>query len=397
MIFIQPFITALFFSSFIYIEYFNISNQLLITVFALLSFYLLLTIPKKELFISGFLISILWFWWLGYSFIHYDLGYLIPLVIIGIGLIYGLLFYLAGIFNNLYYRAFYLFLLTFIYPFGFNWLQLELIFLNSYIGTSKLDFAFVLISLIILIKLNNNKRYLAIVPLLFTLNYQTNTITTPNIKIEMADINIPQEVKWDKKYKESIIKQNLNAINKAIENQANLVILPETTFPLLLNTNNYLMKLLKNESHKISIITGSLHKENNQYHNSTYLFQDGKVQIAHKVILIPFGEAVPLPQILRDLINDTFYNGATDYESAKSPTDFDIEGIKFRNAICYEATTSKIYKNLKSDYMIAISNNAWFVPSIQPTLQNLLLKYYAKKYNVKIFSVTNMSDNKIIN
>ena len=28
--------------------------------------------------------------------------------------------------------------------------------------------------------------------------------------------------------------------------------------------------------------------------------------------------------------------------------------------------------------MIVISNNAWFIPSIEPTLQHLLLKYYSK-------------------
>jgi len=63
--------------------------------------------------------------------------------------------------------------------------------------------------------------------------------------------------------------------------------------------------------------------------------------------------------------------------------------VKFRNAICYEATTNKIFNNLDTKYMIAISNNAWFSPSIQPTLQKLLFKYYENKYNVKIFSVTN--------
>ena len=103
-----------------------------------------------------------------------------------------------------------------------------------------------------------------------------------------------------------------------------------------------------------------------------------------------------LPHCSKHIINNTFFNGAQDYKASPDATDFIIKGIKFRNAICYEATTDKIFDNLNSKYMIAISNNAWFVPSIQPTLQNLLLKYYAKKYNVKIFSITNMSENKII-
>ena len=45
--------------------------------------------------------------------------------------------------------------------------------------------------------------------------------------------------------------------------------------------------------------------------------------------------------------------------------------------------------------MIMISNNAWFTPSIEPTLQHLLLKYYSKKYGVTIFHVVNGSENRI--
>ena len=69
-------------------------------------------------------------------------------------------------------------------------------------------------------------------------------------------------------------------------------------------------------------------------------------------------------------------------------TDFIIKGIKFRNAICYEATCNEIYSG-DVEFVIAISNNAWFRPSIEPTLQRLLLKFYAKKYNIVIYHTTN--------
>ncbi len=394
---LKPIITALLFSSFIYLEYLNLSYKIPNTIFALLSFYLLLTINKKELFFSGFLIGIFWFWWIGYSFVYYDLNYLIPFVLFGIGLIYGILFYIAGIVNNLYFRAFYFFILTFIYPFGFNWMQLELPFINSLLGTSKLDFTFILISIILIIKLQNYKRFFAIIPLIFALNINKQDIKSPNLKISLANINVSQEHKWDKKYLQEIINQNLNAIDKSIRDKDNIIILPETAFPLVLNKNKLLISKLKEKSKEISIVVGSLYFEEKFYHNSTYFFENGKIRVAHKVVLIPFGEAVPLPQLFRDMINNTFYDGAKDYEASPNATDFIIKGTKFRNAICYEATTNKIFEDLDTNYMIAISNNAWFTPSIQPTLQNLLLKYYAKKYNVKIFSCTNMSENKIIN
>ena len=99
---------------------------------------------------------------------------------------------------------------------------------------------------------------------------------------------------------------------------------------------------------------------------------------------------------MKIIINNIFYEGASDYSKALAPTDFIIKGEKFRNAICYEATTDKIFENLNdTKYMIAISNNAWFIPSIEPTLQDLLLKYYSKKYGVMIFHMVNGSPNKI--
>jgi apolipoprotein N-acyltransferase len=396
IIILKSITTAILFSSFIYLDYFDISNKFIITIFALFSYYLLLTIDKKELFLSGFLISFLWFWWVGYSFLYYDLGYLIPLVLVAIGFIYGGLFYLVGIYNNTYTKAIGFFILSFIYPFGFNYFQLELPFVNSFLGTSKIDFALILLSIVLIIKLQNFKKYIAILPLIFALNLQNIPITPPDIKIKLAKTDIPQDKKWDKNYQTKIKKENFRLIDDAIKQNYDLVILPETTFPLLLNKDKVLLQKLKNKSKKISIILGSLHKKDNNYHNSTYFFDNKKLQIAHKIVLIPFGEAVPLPEILKNIINNTFYNGAKDYKPALKPTDFSIKNIKFRNAICYEATSDKIYKNLQDRYIIAISNNAWFVPSIQPTLQNLLLKYYAKKYNVKIFSATNMGINKVI-
>jgi len=389
MYFFRPFFTSILFSSFIYLEYFDISNKFLNTVVALFSFLLLLIMQKKEMFIAGFFIAIWWFWWIGYSFVYYDLNYFIPLVIFGIGLIYGGLFYFTSIFNNIYLRALALFGLSFIYPFGFNWLQIELPFINSYFNTSKIDFILILTALIIVIKGKKYIKYSAIVPLIFTLNYSKNTINTPNIKIFMANTSIPQDIKWNKKYLTQIININFKIIDKAIKQKYDLIILPESSFPLLLNKNERLLKTLRLKSKNISIVLGSLYKEKNSFYNSTYLFQNGNMQVAHKVVLIPFGEAVPLPEKLKNFINDTFYNKAKDYQCAKTPTDFNIKGITFRNAICYEATTDEIFKDLAGNYLIAISNNAWFTPSIQPTLQKLLLKYYSNKYHVKIFSVVN--------
>jgi len=212
----------------------------------------------------------------------------------------------------------------------------------------------------------------------------------------MPEYNLNQDEKWDRKYLNKIVDTNIQNIDYAILNNYDLVILPETAFPILLNKQENLLAVLKEKSKDITIVTGALSLDKNQYLNSTYMFKNQKLSIANKVVLVPFGEKIPLPKVLVDLINKYFFGGASDYTSALMPTDFNIKGTIFRNAICYEATTHKVYENMKSPYVIATSNNAWFTPSIEPTLQKLLLKYYAQKHNLYIYHSTNKSQNMII-
>ena len=142
-------------------------------------------------------------------------------------------------------------------------------------------------------------------------------IAKPPLKIYMNSTNVDQEKKWDKRYKEDILTQNLKTVDDAIKAKYDLIVFPETAFPLVLNENSFVKELLLERSNHIAIITGALNKYDGMYYNSSYLFNKGKMQIANKVVLVPFGEAVPLPEKLRDIINDTFYDGAKDYETAK--------------------------------------------------------------------------------
>jgi apolipoprotein N-acyltransferase len=359
-ILIKGFTTALLFSAFIYFEHFDLTNIFFNTIFITFAYILIITIDKKSLFFAGFFTGILWFWWVSMSFTYYDLIYLMPFIILLFGIVYGVLFYLTAIIDKIVIRAILFYLLVFIEPFGFNWFKPDLPLINTYYNT-----------------------------------YNSN-VTKPNIKIYMPQYNTNQNLKWEKEYKTKLIEENLQNIDYAIKNKYDLIILPETTFPLALNMEYELLEILQEKSRNISIITGALSYSDEQFLNSTYLFQNGEYKIANKVVLVPFGEATPLPQFLVDFINNTFFDGASDYTNASEPTTFEIEGIKFRNAICYEATSDDVYKQLDTKFVIATSNNAWFTPSIEPTLQKLLLKYYAKKYNLIIYHSVNGSKNEII-
>jgi len=393
--FLYGILTAILFSSFIYFEYFGLTSKLLNTIFGIGSLALFLYAPKKSILIAGFGIGILWFYWIGYSFKYYGVSYVEPFVTFGFGIIYMLFFGVLAISDKIYIRAFLLFALSFFEPFHFDWMKIELLFTESYIGVFKYQLALVLIALTLPKYIKNSFKFSPLLLILFAFDFQQNIIKEAPLKIKLIQTNIKQEEKWKPSQLTPTVKLVYNEIQKAIDEKYDIVVLPESVFPLYMNKNPLLMEQLLLISHKISIVAGSLLYEDNQSYNVTYLFQDGEYKVAKKLVLVPFGEYIPLPKFAQKFINDTFFAGASDFKTATNPTDFMIKGVKFRNAICYEATCDEIYQG-DVKYVIAISNNAWFSPSIEPTLQKLLLLYYAKKYNVVIYHSANYKGTGII-
>lgn len=381
-------LTALFFSAFIYFAHYDMTNKLLNTLFGLLALALFLYIPKKSILVAGFFIGLLWFYWIGYSFEYQGVGYMTPIITVAFGFVY-LLFFLPLYFTNrAYIRAILLFGLSFLEPFNWNWLQIELIFIESHLGVLKWQLAIILLSLSLPSLLSKKYKYLPLLLLLLAFNYGYAEQKDAPLKIKLVTTDIKQEYKWTREALKPTLNMLFEEIQIAIDEGYDLVVFPESVFPLYMNKNPALIEQLLVASQDIAIVAGSLLIEDAKNYNVTYLFSDAEYTVAKKLVLVPFGEYIPLPAFASNFINKTFFSGASDFVTADEPTDFIIKGVKFRNAICYEATCQELYEG-DVKFMIATSNNAWFTPSIEPTLQNLLLKYYARKNGVTIYHSAN--------
>jgi apolipoprotein N-acyltransferase len=382
-------LAALLFSAFIYLDEFGFTIKLANTLLGIAAIASLLYIPRRSVLIAGFFIGLFWFYWIAYSFKYQGVDYMEPFITLGFGIIYLLFFAPLALTNKPYIRALLLFGLSFVAPFGWNWLKPELLFVESYIGIYKYQFAIVLAALSLPALIHDKKyRFAPLVLLIAALNFGYPPQKDAPLKIKLVQTHIPQEKKWTREQLYPTVSLIFSKIQKATREGYDVVVLPESVFPLFLNKEPRLIATLKKASHKIAIVTGALLLEDGKHYNVAYKFENGNYTIAKKLVLVPFGEYIPLPKFARKFINDTFFSGASDFVTAKAPTDFIIKGVKFRNAICYEATTDAIYEN-HPKYVIAISNNAWFTPSIEPTLQNLLLRYFARKYGVTIYHATN--------
>ncbi len=388
-------IVAVLFSLSLYLEYFGYTLNVLNSLAAISVFYLLLHVNRRTLIFSGFFIGLLWFYWIGFSFQYYNVAWMTPIVSLGFGVVYALFFGIISLSRHVVVRALIIMALTFAEPFDFNWMQFELLFVNSYFGIFKWQFALILTALVLFSMCKTPWKYTALLLLLAALSWHHPDKTLPNLNIKLVSMDLPQELKWQPYMREQILTYNFNAITDAIANHYDVVVLSESAFPLFLNHEPQLVEKLKHYAQNIVIVTGALEEVNHHNYNVTYIFNQSDVTIAKKMVLVPFGEYIPLPKFMREYVNKTFFDGASDYLSADTPTDITIKGITFRNAICYEATCEELYEG-NPKYLIAMSNNAWFAPSIEPTLQKLLMQYYARKHNSIIFHAANMGGTGII-
>lgn len=386
------FLSALSASAFIYLYHFHLHFPYLQALLGMAALYAWLRIPAIAMFWSGFFTAILWFWWIGLSFRYYDLAWMIPFVILAIGLVYGLIFQIIAMLPHTALRAAAFGFVELLHPFGFDWFRPALMFTDSVLGDRLWQMWLVLAALTFVLTFRHRARFAALlfVPFAWHPPAKPADMETELLRhrIQLVQTNIDQAKKWKPRYRNAIVELNLHAIKLAIEKGKRAVVLPESAFPLYLNRDIELTEKLLALSRKITIVTGSLYYEKGRAFNSTYLFRKGHLRVMHKVILVPFGEAVPLPKWLGGWINDIFFEGASDYVTASEPSDFEMAGRTWRNAICYEATSERLYSG-NPRFMVAISNNAWFIPSIEPTLQHLLMQMQSNRHGTVIFHATN--------
>ena len=396
---------ALLSSAFIYLNYWGFSHPLVNTILGVTTLYLLLQEEKKVWFLSGTFIGLFWFWWVALSFQHYGMVWAVPIVIAVIMLTYGVLFWLLAWISQkitsflptsdtlfpLVLKALGLFVLSYIHPFSFDWLKPELMFVESYLGIEKWHFSIILGAIVLSIW---KQQFIYLLLIVFA--YQSN-LSAPiktEEKVTLITTYTSVQDKWNEilhpKQFENVFKQ----IDQAIEDKKSLIIFPESVFPVFLNRSKLLDKL-QAKTKQISIVIGGLYWDGKTPRNSTYILTNNKISVANKVVLVPFGESNPLPDFLSNWVNKIFYDGAVDYVASPNVVDYKIDGITYRNAICFEATSEKLYEGEPKN-MIVLSNNGWFTPSIEPTLQKLLLQYYSKKYGTTIYHSVNMSDSYVV-
>ena len=142
-----------------------------------------------------------------------------------------------------------------------------------------------------------------------------------------------------------------------------------------LNSYNWLFEKNFNENHLLIIGTNTeeINNGTKEYFNSFSIFdsQLNLLENYNKINLVPFGEFLPLENILKGIGLKSLTNNYQSFSSGDKRKTIQIKlqefSLKILPLICYEIIYSgKIFKNYDFDLIINISEDGWFGQSIGP-------------------------------
>jgi apolipoprotein N-acyltransferase len=307
--------------------------------------------------------------------------------------------------------------------FKFPWLSLcnSVPYLTSYIQISDFIGSYGLTVLIIytnifayklFLEFRNNKKLNFQYALLFLITFLVPIIygsikisnykeADTKIKVGLIQPNLNPNKKWEAGNLDEQIKLYLDLSKQAISEKAELVIWPETALPVYLMTDNYKNKANRIQhfidSTKIPILTGMPHakfyydslsapedakqikdsKIKYTSYNSILLFTpNNKVKQYGKIKLVPFGEKVPLVDIIPILGKWIKWEvGISSWNTGKDTVVFKTQKVNLEKnfniggVICIES----IYPDFVSafvkkgaEFIAVVTNDSWYGNSSGP-------------------------------
>jgi apolipoprotein N-acyltransferase len=178
--------------------------------------------------------------------------------------------------------------------------------------------------------------------------------------------NITQHMRWDEANVLAIYKKMLDMTVRAAEKGARIVVWPESTVPLSYTDTPFYRDSIEalSKQYDIDIILGSVATDPERpgrLWNSAFLVSNGTT-VGHydKIRLVPFGEYVPLRQVL--FFAEKLVHAVGEFEFGTN--DKPLVGKKsYGPAICYEVVYPQIARTQVkngADVIVTITNDAWY-------------------------------------
>ncbi|MGL4270386.1 MAG: apolipoprotein N-acyltransferase, partial [Plesiomonas sp.] len=201
------------------------------------------------------------------------------------------------------------------------------------------------------------------------------------INVALVQGNIDQELKWESAYRIPTLQTYLDMSRPYLQ-RGDLVIWPEAAIPSLETEENELLSMLDSitRSNKSMLITGVVDRnpKTKQFFNTVIVLGDPQETYQYpthnrynKNHLVLFGEYVPFESLLREIA--PLFNLPMSSFSRGDYLQSDLRAGNFQleTAVCYEIILGgrmrdNFLQNPNTDFLLTVSNDAWFGHSIGP-------------------------------
>ncbi|MDD5005090.1 MAG: apolipoprotein N-acyltransferase [Candidatus Omnitrophica bacterium] len=194
--------------------------------------------------------------------------------------------------------------------------------------------------------------------------------------VSLIQGNIPQENKWQSNFKTSIKEVYFDLSFRALKENPDIIIWPETAYPdYIVSSDKQTLGLLSKivRDTKCPLLFGAIYQKQDNYFNSAVLITDDStpVEVYNKIHLVPFGEYLPLRKYILSLEN---FVPIADFNAGSEFVIFKVKNKQNKNfyfgvLICFEDTIaelSRIFRLRGADFLVNITNDAWFKKSSSP-------------------------------
>ena len=220
------------------------------------------------------------------------------------------------------------------------------------------------------------------------------------LEVDLLQGNIPQQLKW----REDQLVSTLEIYRRLVdESTGQLIILPETAFPLFYHDvpKVYLEKFTAHAKKSGGDLLIGLPERADKdiYYNSVLSFGSAPTQTYRKSHLVPFGEFIPLRPVFGWVL-DVLQIPLLDF-SRGSPQQrpLDVAGQQVAANICYEdAFGEEVIRQLpQATLLVNFSNDAWFGASIAPMQHLQISQMRALEAGRYMLRATNTGVTAVIN
>jgi apolipoprotein N-acyltransferase len=220
------------------------------------------------------------------------------------------------------------------------------------------------------------------------------------LEVSLLQGNIPQQIKW----REDQLVSTLETYRRLVdESTGQLIILPETAFPLFYHDvpEIYLEKFTAHaKKNGGDLLIGLPERtDKDHYYNSVLSFGSSPTQTYRKSHLVPFGEFIPLRPVFGWVL-DVLQIPLLDFSrGGPQQRPLKVAGQQVATNICYEdAFGEEVIRQLpQATLLVNFSNDAWFGASIAPMQHLQISQMRALEAGRYMLRATNTGVTAVIN